>query len=156
MLRAFLVTVLAFTAFAAFGLSAGVAAADSTYTVQDGDTLLGIAAKNSVPSAQQLDWVASTVTLNGLGSPDNLKVGQVLKLPSSTSASGATTQGTTSTELASKSTTSISYIVADGDTLLGIAAKNGIAAGQQLDWVSKVLTLNGMSNADQLTLGQIL
>src|SRR6478672_1031303 len=156
MRRASLVTVLLFAVLAASVLSAAIASADSTYTVQDGDTLLGIAVKNGVPSNQLLDWVASTVTLNSLGSADNLKTGQVLKLPSSTSASAPSTQGTTSTELVSKATSSLSYIVADGDTLLGIAAKNGIAASQQPDWVAKVLTLNGLSNADQLTVGQIL
>src|SRR5690348_7798302 len=130
MLRASLATLLVLVVLAASVLSTGLATADNTYTVQDGDTLLGIATKSGVPSSQVLDWVASMVTLNALGNADNLKTGQVLKLPSSTSASAPATQGTTSTELASKTTVSITYIVADGDTLLGIASKNGIAAGQ--------------------------
>ena len=156
MLRASLVTLLALALLAAPVLPEGIASADNTYTVQDGDTLLGIAAKNGVPSNQQFDWVASTVTLNGLGNADNLKTGQVLKLPSSPSAPASATQGTTSTDPASKATASSSHTVAEGDTLLGIASKNGIAAGQQLDWVAKVVTLNGLSNAEQLTVGQIL
>jgi LysM repeat protein len=156
MLRASLVTVVGLALVAASLLSAGLAAADNTYTVQDGDTLLGIGVKSGVPANQLLDWVASMVTLNGLGNADNLKTGQVLKLPSSTSASAPTTPGTTSTDAALKTTVSVTYTVADGDTLLGIASKNGIAAGQQLDWVAKVVALNSLSNAEQLTVGQVL
>jgi len=156
MLRASLVTVVAVAVLAVSFLSAGLATADNTYTIQDGDTLLGIAAKNGVPSNQMLDWVASMVTLNGLANADDLKTGQVLKLPSSASSSAPSTQGTASNELASKATLSVTYIVADGDTLLGIAAKNGIAASQQVDWVAKVVALNSLSSAEQLTLGQIL
>ena len=156
MLRTFAVAVLALAALIAPGLSAEVASADSTYTVQDGDTLLALASKFGVSSSQMLDWVASTVTLNGLGDADNLKAGQVLKLPSSTGASVATTPGSTSTDAASKATAAGSYTVADGDTLLGIAAKNGIPTDQQPGWVAKVLTLNGLSSADQLAIGQLL
>jgi LysM repeat protein len=156
MLRASLVTVVGLAMLAASLLSSGLATADNTYTVQDGDTLLGIGVKSGVPTSQLLDWVASVVTLNGLGNADNLKTGQVLKLPSSASASPASMPGTTSTDVAVKTTVSLTYTVADGDTLLGIAAKNGIAAGQQLDWVAKVVALNSLSNAEQLTVGQIL
>lgn len=155
MIRALAVTVLAIAALAASSFPAGIATADNTYTVQDGDTLLGIAVKQGVPNGQLLDWVASAVTLNGLGDADNLKLGQVLKLPSSTAASASTTQGT-STEPALKTTSSGTYTVAEGDTLLGIAARAGIPSGQRLDWVAKVLTLNGLSSADQLAVGQML
>jgi LysM repeat protein len=144
-------------AFAAPALSAGIANADNTYTVQDGDSLFAVAARLGVPSTQVADWVDSTVKLNSLGDADDLKPGQVLKLPSSSgSASTSITQSTTTAEPASSVTASGSYKVADGDTLLGIAAKIGIPADQQLAWIARVLTLNGLSNAEQLAIGQTL
>ncbi len=78
MLRAFAVTVIALVALAGSALTVQVASADSTYEVQDGDTLLAVAAKIGVPNSQMLDWVSSTVKLNGLSDADNLKLGQVL------------------------------------------------------------------------------
>jgi LysM repeat protein len=156
MIRAFAITVLAFAALVSLPLSAEIATADNTYTVQDGDTLIAVATKFNVPSNQLLDWVASTVTLNGLAGADDLKIGQVLKLPSSTSVSAPTSQAAQSTDPSAKTTSSGSYTVVDGDTLLGIAAKNGIPADQQLAWVTKVLALNGLSSADQLAIGQPL
>src|SRR5215216_111060 len=106
MLRAFAVTVIALAVFAGTAMTAQVAAADSTYEVQDGDTLLAVATKIGVPSSQLLDWVASTVKLNNLGDADNLKLGQVLKLPASGSA--ATVSQTTSTTTTSKPSTTTS------------------------------------------------
>jgi len=136
--------------------SSHIATADNTYTVQDGDTLLAIAGKLGVPSNQMLDWAASTVTLNGLTDADSIKPGQVLKLPSSASVSAAPAQAGSSADSASKTTATGSYTVVEGDTLLGIAAKTGIAAEKRLDWVAKVLTLNNMSSPDQLAVGQTL
>jgi LysM repeat protein len=48
----------------------------TTVTVADGDTLSGIAAKAGVS-------VQTLVSLNGLSSPDDLQVGQTLKIPAS-------------------------------------------------------------------------
>lgn len=156
MIRAFAVPVVAFLVLAMAASSANIASADNSYTVQDGDTLLAIAGKLGVPTNQMLDWAASTVTLNGLADADSIKPGQVLKLPSSTSASGAPSQAASSADTVSKTTTTGSYTVVDGDTLLGIAAKSGVAADQQLAWVAKVLTLNGMTSPDQLSVGQVI
>ncbi len=157
MLRAFAVTVIAFAALAGLALAAPVASADSTYEVQDGDTLLALAAKIGVPNSQLFDWVASTVKLNGLSDADSLKLGQVLKLPQSGPPAPAsqTTSGTTA--VAKPSTTGASvYTVQDGDTLLAIAIKLGVPADQQPGWLSKVLALNGLASAEQLAAGKTL
>lgn len=157
MLRAFAVVVVALAALASPALTAQVASADSTYEVQDGDTLLAVAAKIGVPNGQMLDWVASTVKLNGLGDADSLKVGQVLKLPAS-GPSAPVSQTTSTTTSVSKPSTTASgvYAVQDGDTLLAIAAKLGVPSDQQAAWLTKVLTLNGLASAEQLAAGQTL
>jgi LysM repeat protein len=156
MIRAFALPVLAFVVLAMAASSSRIATADNTYSVQDGDTLLALASKLGIPSNQMLGWVASTVTLNGLDDADSIKPGQVLKLPSSVSESGTPAQAAPKVEPASKAPSAGSYTVVDGDTLLGIAAKSGIAADQRLAWVAKVLTLNGLSSPDQLAVGQAL
>jgi LysM repeat protein len=157
MLRALAVTVIAFASLAGLTFAAPVASADSTYEVQDGDTLLFVAAKLGVPNSQWLDWVASTVKLNSMSDADSLKLGQVLKLPSS-SPSVAVSQTTSTTTSASKPSTTASgvYAVQDGDTLLAIASKLGISADQQPAWLAKVLTLNGLASAEQLAAGKSL
>ncbi len=81
----------------------------TTYTVQAGDTLSGIAAKFGVTVAQLQEW-------NGISNPDLIYVGQVLKV--SAGSSGGTT----------------TYTVQSGDTLSGIAAKFGTTVAQLQAW----------------------
>ena len=82
-----------------------------TYTIQEGDTLLGIAIALDVPD--EMAWVDEVVDLNGLDSPDMLTVGEVLQLPSDTPAassdnSTASTDDSTSTASADESTSTAS------------------------------------------------
>jgi LysM repeat protein len=53
-----------------------------TYTVKEGDTLLGIAINLGV--SNEMSWIDDVVELNELESPDMLSIGQVLQLPDDT------------------------------------------------------------------------
>lgn len=55
--------------------------AGATYTVVSGDTGFGIAGKLNIPAAQQAQWVADVARLNDLPNLNQIRVGQVLKLP---------------------------------------------------------------------------
>src|SRR4051812_45145069 len=72
-------------------------AAPDSYTVRDGDTLFAIASSVGIDSGAQSSWVDSVVQLNGLGSPDQLAVGQQLKLPSNTPTSNRSSSAPSST-----------------------------------------------------------
>ena len=101
----------------------------NTYTVKKGDSLWSIANKYGTT-------VNNLKTLNNLTS-DNLQIGQVIRVPSSESASDSET-----------STINQTYTVKKGDSLWNIANKYGTT-------VSKIKTLNGLAN-DNLSIGQIL
>ncbi|HFI0724832.1 TPA: LysM peptidoglycan-binding domain-containing protein [Streptococcus suis] len=103
----------------------------STYVVKSGDTLSGIAARFGTT-------VSALQSLNGISYPDQIYVGQVLRLKS--------TGGTPST---GGTTTTSTYVVKSGDTLSGIAARFGTT-------VSALQSLNGISNPDQIYAGQVL
>ena len=103
--------------------------AAATYLVQPGDTLSKIATTTGV-SQDQL------VNLNAIKDPNVIIAGQSLSL---------TTAGGTS----SGSTTPNQYTVKAGDTLWEIASSNGSS-------VADLVQLNGLGNADQLTVGQVL
>ena len=92
-----------------------------TYTVKAGDSLWKIANQYGIT-------VNELKSLNGLTS-DNLSVGQILKVPSSSSDSGT-------------------YTVKAGDSLWNIANKYGIT-------VNELKSLNGLTS-DNLNIGQIL
>ena len=96
----------------------------SVYTVKNGDTLYSIAGRYGIT-------VDSLKTANNLTS-NNLKIGQKLTIPSSTTdPTGSTT-----------------YTVKSGDTLYGIASKYGVS-------VEDIKRLNGLSN-NLLQIGQKL
>jgi lysozyme len=115
--------------------SSSATTASGTYTVKSGDTLYGIAANNNTN-------VSSLVSLNSITDPDNIYVGQVLKLSSSSSSSKATTSS-------SSTKTSGSYTIKSGDTLYQIAIANGIS-------VSQLASLNNISNPNEVYVGQVL
>ena len=94
---------------------------DNYYIVQNGDSLWKIANKYGIT-------VNELKSLNGLTS-DNLSVGQILEVPSSSSDSGT-------------------YTVKAGDSLWKIANKYGIT-------VNELKSLNGLTS-DNLNIGQIL
>ena len=96
-----------------------------TYTVKSGDTLSGIATRHGVTVNQLKQW-------NGLTS-NNIKVGQKLKLNSSSSASSAS---------ASSSGDYSTYTVKSGDSLYSIAKNySGVSA-------QDIMNFNGMSSSN--------
>ena len=134
--------------------STSVYAAPDSYTVQSGDTLFAIAASLGIDSGSQSSWVDSVVQLNGLGSPDQLTVGQQLKLPGSTPASNKTTSSTGSAAQPAAATTGGTYTVKSGDSLYAIATALGYSDPEQ--FTKAVVQLNALSGPDQLSVGQIL
>jgi LysM repeat protein len=103
----------------------------STYTVKSGDTLLKIATSFGVT-------VSSIQQLNNMGSSTTIRVGQVLRIPSS---------GSTATP--SPTPTQRTYTVKSGDTLIGIARRFSVT-------VSALSSLNGITNANSIRVGQVL
>ena len=95
--------------------------ATGTYTVQPGDTLSGIAAKFGTT-------YQTLAAINGIGDPNKIWAGQVLKVTGQ-----ASPQNT--------------YYVQAGDTLSGIAAKFGTT-------VSALVSANGISNPNVIYVGQ--
>ena len=97
--------------------------ASGTYIVQSGDTLSAIAAKYNT-TYQNL------AAINGIGDPDHINVGQVLKVTG-------------------QPTTENTYFVQAGDTLSGIAIKFGTT-------VSDLVSRNHISNPNVIYVGQKL
>lgn len=95
--------------------------AQGTYIVNSGDTLSGIAVQFNT-TYQNL------AAINGIGDPNSIQVGQVLKVT-----------GTASTE--------DTYYVQSGDTLSGIASKFGTT-------VNALVSRNGISNPNVISVGQ--
>ena len=96
-----------------------------TYSVKSGDTLSGIATRHGVTVNQLKQW-------NGLTS-NNIRVGQKLKLNSSSSASSAS---------ASSSGDYSTYTVKSGDSLYSIAKNySGVSA-------QDIMNFNGMSSSN--------
>jgi LysM repeat protein len=121
---------------AAFVASTGATQASrtaSTHTVKAGDTLSGIAARNGI-------GLSTLLTANGLSSASVIHPGQTLKLSGT---AGQQTAGSASRASAGN------YTVKAGDTLSGIAARNGIG-------LSTLLTANGLSSASVIHPGQTL
>ncbi len=116
------------------GSPAGNATA-STYTVKSGDTLSGIAARNGM-------GLSVLMKANGLSSTATIHPGQTLKL------SGNTTVAPASSGSSADSTVQ-SYTVKSGDTLYGIASRNGIS-------LASLLQANGFSETATIHPGQTL
>ncbi|MGT2866332.1 LysM peptidoglycan-binding domain-containing protein [Streptococcus fryi] len=104
----------------------------TSYTVQSGDTLSGIAAKFGTT-------VASIQSLNNISNPNLIYAGQVLRITHKGVSSGNSSSGTVMT----------SYTVQSGDTLSGIAAKFGTT-------VASIQSLNNISNPNLIYAGQVL
>ncbi len=111
----------------------------STYTVKSGDTLYGIAKTYSTT-------VAKLVSLNNISNSNKIYVGEVLTLSSSSSTSSTSTSSSNSSTGSSSSST---YTVKSGDTLYGIAKTNGTT-------VSKLVSLNNISNSNKIYVGEVL
>ena len=105
------------------GGSGNVSSGEQTYTVKKGDTLSGIAAKYGT-TYQKL------ASYNGIANPNNISVGQVIRIPGS---------GTRT------------YTVKSGDSLWAIAEKQ-LGDGTRYN---EIKTLNGLKN-DIIHAGQVL
>ena len=112
-------------------------ASSATYTVKAGDTLSQIAASHGT-SYQNL------ASLNHLSNPNEIYVGQTLKLQATTNTSTQTTTSTPAT-----STNQGTYTVKAGDTLSAIAAAHGTS-------YEALAQANGISNPNEIYVGQTL
>jgi len=106
------------------------AADEGAYTVKQGDTLSGIARRIEVPLADLLQ--ANNLTVTSVIHP-----GQLLTLPDATGG-GSSSAGSGS-----------SYTVVSGDTLGGIATRNGVS-------LSSLLAANGLRATSLITPGMQL
>ena len=116
--------------------------ADITYKVEKGDTLYSISRKYQIT-------VAELRTANNLSEKDVIKAGQKLIIPDAdigTAAALSSNQKTSNTSAAVKTT---NYTVAKGDTLYGIARKNGMT-------VADLMALNNLDSSAVIKVGQKL
>jgi len=104
----------------------------TTYTVQSGDTLGGIAARFGVSVADLAAW-------NGIANPNLILIGQVLSI------GGAPA----STVPAPASPSSQTYVVQAGDTLGDIAARFGVS-------VATLVANNNLADPNVIHVGQTL
>ncbi|MFM7267589.1 MAG: LysM peptidoglycan-binding domain-containing protein [Cyanobium sp.] len=100
-------------------------------TVKPGETLSEIADRHGVSLSRLMQ-------LNGISKADHVEVGQVLKLPANARTSSGNLPRPTG-----------SVRVQEGDTLSGIAARQGMS-------LSQLMALNGISTADHVEVGQTL
>ena len=107
-----------------------------TYTVQQGDTLAGIAERYGV-------GLPALEALNPLVTPEFLVVGDHLSIPAQGEGSTANTPAPPGTQ------TYVEYQVAAGDTLAGIAAHFGST-------IQAIVNENNLESPDQIQVGQTL
>ncbi len=114
------------------------------YVVKAGDTLGGIAARHGVGLSEVFKW-------NGLGMSSVIYPGQKVKVGggSSTPAPAATKPATKPASSAPAPARSGSYTIKAGDTLSGIAARNGVR-------LSDVLSANRLTMSSIIYPGQKL
>ena len=131
---------LTLTAITTFALSF----ADTTYIVEKGDTLYSISRKNQIT-------VAELRTANNLSENDVLKAGQKIIIPEADigTAAALSSSNQKSAPRISSNTPTSSYVVQKGDTLYGIARKNGMK-------VPELLALNNLDNNAVIKVGQKL
>ena len=117
------------------------------YIVQIGDTLDEIARDHGTT-------IQAIVDLNGLTNPSRIEPGQELLIPSASgTSSGHSPETTTSasqpTPTPLPTSIPVTYTVQPGDTLSTIAARYGVS-------IVELAQLNGISNFDALSVGQVL
>jgi len=116
--------------------------ADTTYKVEKGDTLYSISKKYQLT-------VAELRAANNLSDKDVLKAGQKLTIPEADISTAAALSSTKQVETKSKVSKTTTYTVVKGDTLYGIARKNGMT-------VPELLSLNNLDNNAVIKIGQKL
>lgn len=104
----------------------------TTYTVQRGDTLSGIAAKHGTT-------VSAIVSASGLKNANVIYPGQKLTLRGSAPATSAPATSAPAPSTPAPSASSTTYTVQRGDTLSGIASKHGTT-------VSAIMSASGLSS----------
>jgi len=118
----------------------------STYTVVSGDSLSGIASRFGTTSR-------NLITINGITNANLIRVGQVIKLsgdgapaapaPSAPAPSAPAAPAPTATAAPN------TYTVVARDTLSGIASRFGTTS-------RNLMSLNGITNANRIRIGQVL
>ena len=117
--------------------------ADITYKVEKGDTLYSISRKYQIT-------VAELRTANNLSENDVIKVGQKLIIPDADIGTAAALSSTKTAGAATSSTVKTTeYVVAKGDTLYGIARKNGMS-------VADLMSINNLDSSAVIKVGQKL
>ena len=118
--------------------------ADSTYKVEKGDTLYSISRKYQIT-------VAELRAANNLSENDVIKAGQKLVIPSADIATAAAlaTDNSVAEKTPANITNTSEYSVKKGDTLYGIAKKNGMT-------VAELLALNNLDSSVVIKVGQKL
>lgn len=118
--------------------TASTSGSSSSYTVKAGDTLSGIAAQNNVS-------LSTVLKANNISLSSRIFPGQTIKLSGSSSSSSSSVSTASSSGSSSSGGT---YKVKSGDTLSGIAAKQGVS-------VSTLRSANSLSG-DNIYAGQSL
>ncbi len=103
------------------------------HVVTPGETLSSIAAHYGFP-------VDTLAEVNGLSSADDIRVGQVIRVPGRDANAGGGVVATASGQ---------TYVVQAGETLTAIATASGTELAR---WIA----LNGLSNANAIYVGQVL
>src|SRR5699024_4418694 len=108
----------------------------TTHTVKAGDTLSGIAARHGVS-------LATILQANGLSLTSTIFPGQKIALAGKTTQTKPSSSGSKSTS----GSANVTYTVKAGDTLSGIASRNGVS-------LSTILRANGLSASSIIYPGQ--
>ncbi|MDG2497268.1 MAG: LysM peptidoglycan-binding domain-containing protein, partial [Aquiluna sp.] len=107
------------------------------YRVASGDTLMRIASKFGISSKSLQDY-------NSIANPNRISIGQLLRIPTSTSNTNVRQVEQEPEPVAPKT-----YVVTSGDTLWGISRKLNVSS-------SALASVNGINNANFIRVGQIL